>query len=468
MAIVFGTDGWRGVIADDFTFKNVEIVARAAHEFYSSQTNANNGIVVGYDARFQSDMFAQKVAQVFATLGMTVYLSDYICSTPQVSFFTKENNLSGGIIITASHNPAQYNGFKLKAAFGGPSTPEDIAKVQKNVTWNEEHQDKLTPQLIEFEELVKSNKIILTDLKQPYVNYIKKKIKINEIKKANFKILYDPMYGSGINTLDKILGNVSQIHNEHNPSFGTIDHPEPIEECLGELMKEVKKGGYDIGIATDGDADRLGVVDEKGNYINAHRVFTLIMKFLFEDKKFKGVVAKTVSLTTMINDYCRKNEIKMRETPIGFKYIAKLMTTENVVIGGEESGGLGTCLHIPERDGIFNALLLLEMMAKRKKTLSQLSKELDKEFGTHFYKRVDMTTTPEKRDAIVERVKKGIEKLGSQRVIATATMDGYKFFVHQGWLLIRASGTEPVLRYYAESTTQAKVDELIKAGMEIR
>ncbi|MBL0333396.1 MAG: phosphoglucomutase/phosphomannomutase family protein [Chlorobiota bacterium] len=468
MSIIFGTDGWRGVIADDFTFANVAIVARSAHEFYNNHKNSANGIVIGYDARFHSDNFAKLVSRIFATEGMKVYLSDSISSTPQISLFAKENNLSGGIIITASHNPPEYNGFKLKADFGGPSIPEDIAQIQKNIIWFEEHPSKTNRLIDSYEDLVSKNKIIITDIKKPYIEYLKKKIKINDIKKAGFKILYDPMYGSGINTFDQLFPNADQIHNEHNPTFGNLGHPEPIEECLGELIKEVKKGKYSIGIATDGDADRLGVVDEKGNYIDSHRVFTLILKYLFEDKKLKGIVAKTVSLTTMINDYCRKNEIKMKETPIGFKHIAKLMTTENVVIGGEESGGFGTCLHIPERDGIFNALLLLEMMAKRKKTLSQLSKELDKEFGPHFYKRVDMHTTIENRDAIISRVKKGVEKFGTQRVIASSALDGFKFFVPQGWLLIRASGTEPVIRYYAESVSIEKVDELLKGGMDLK
>jgi len=466
MAIIFGTDGWRGVIADDFTFANVELVARAAAQFFKRQENAEKGIVIGYDARFLSGRFAEAVARVVAAEGLNVWLTDGISSTPQVSLTAKQKRLAGGVIITASHNPAEYNGFKLKAGYGGPSTPEDIAKVQKLVTKFETTPPK-PKRLAPIADLVADKKVRTFDAKSLYVDYVRKKIDLDAIRNAGFKILYDPMYGSGIHTLERLLPDVVQIHNVFNPGFGELDHPEPMGEYLGELIAQVRSGGYTVGLATDGDADRLGTVDENGNFVDSHRVFVLLMKYLYEDRRRRGAVAKTISLTTMIDQYCQRKKIRMFETPVGFKYIAKLMTTEKIVIGGEESGGLGTNLHIPERDGIFNGLLLLEMMAKRGRTLGELSAELDEEFGPHRYRRIDQRMTVEQKERILARARTGVDALGRYPVTATSTLDGYKFFVENGWLLIRASGTEPLLRYYAEADSPEKVDELLHAGLNL-
>jgi phosphomannomutase len=305
------------------------------------------------------------------------------------------------------------------------------------------------------------------DAKLAYVEYLKKKIDLEAIRNAGFKVLYDPMYGSGINTMHLLLPEAEQLHNEFNPAFADIDHPEPMGEYLGTLIDRVKTGGFTVGLATDGDADRLGTVDEHGNFVDSHRIFVLLMKYLYEDRKQRGAVAKTISLTTMVNDYCRRNNIKLHETAVGFKHIAKLMTTEKIVIGGEESGGLGTTLHIPERDGIFNGLLVLEMMAKRGKTLGQLSAELDEEFGPHRYRRIDQKMTEQKKQAILARANAGVKELAGMPVIETSTVDGFKFFVEGGWLLIRASGTEPLLRFYAEADSSEKVDAILSAGLSL-
>ena len=467
MAIVFGTDGWRGLIADDFTFANVTLVARAAAKFYKKESNADRGIVVGYDSRFLSDKFAEHAARVLATEGLKVWLTDKISTTPQVSLAAKQKRLAGGIVITASHNPAEYNGFKLKAGFGGPSAPEDVAKVQKFVTAMEEKPLKRPKKILPLEDCVKAKKIRYFDAQSAYITYVKKKIDLDAISKAGFKVMYDPMFGAGIQTLHHLLDNAGYIHNDHNPGFVGIDHPEPLGEYLGELSTQVREGGYSIGLATDGDADRLGVVAEDGSFIDAHRVFVLLMKYLREDRKRRGAVAKTISLTTMVDDYCEKNGIRLLETPVGFKYIAKLMTEEKLLIGGEESGGLGTALHIPERDGIFNGLLLLEMMAKRGKGIGELSCELDDEFGPHRYRRIDQRMSPERKKAILKKAASGPATLGKHAVERISTVDGYKFFVDGGWLLIRASGTEPLLRYYAEADTEQKVDELLEAGLNL-
>jgi len=467
MPILFGTDGWRAIIADDFTFANVELVARAAAQFYRKHPNAERGIVVGYDARFLSDRFAATVARVFAAGGMTVWLTDGISSTPQVSLTARQKKLAGGVIITASHNPAEYNGFKLKADYGGPSAPEDIAKVQASVTKLEQNPPKRRKTLPPLAELITSRRVRLFNAKKLYLDYVRRKIDLDMIAGAGFRVLYDPMHGSGIHTLDSILPNVDQLHNSFNPGFGDLDHPEPLGEYLPGLLEGMRTGDYTFGMATDGDADRLGAVDEHGNFINSHRIFVLLMKYLYEDRGLKGAVAKTISLTTMINRYCERNGIRMYETPVGFKYIAKLMTSEKIVIGGEESGGLGTALHIPERDGIFNGLLVMEMMARRGKTLGELSRELDDEFGPHRYDRRDVLMTVEQKDRILARARAGVSRLGRHPVIDTSTLDGYKFFVDGGWLLIRASGTEPLLRYYAEADSDEKVAALLKAGLTL-
>jgi phosphomannomutase len=267
--------------------------------------------------------------------------------------------------------------------------------------------------------------------------------------------------------MHRILPGVAEIHGEYNPSFGEVDHPEPIAECLEPLMTAVKKGKYAMGLATDGDADRLGAVDHTGAFVDSHRIFVLLMKYLYEDKKRKGGVAKTVSLTSMVNAYCEKKGITLYETPVGMKHIAKLMQETPIVIGGEESGGLATSLHIPERDGIFNGLLLLELMAAKKKSLKQLCDELDQEFGPHRYRRRDVHMTEERKRKILAVCAKGPKKIGKYAVQETNTKDGFKFYIDGGWLLIRASGTEPLLRFYAEAKTLTMVNELIDAALDL-
>ena len=464
--IVFGTDGWRGLIARDFNFSNIQLVALATARFLKKNTTSETpSVVIGYDTRFLSKEFAQETALVLAWQNIIVHLADNVSSTPQVSFHTKQKNADLGIVITASHNPPIYNGYKVKASFGGPATPEQIALLEKELK-------KITqrPPKFEFKSLelyINNKKIRYFDAKEPFIRYIKKKIDIQAIIDKKFKILYDPMFGAGINTLKDCLPDVDEIHSDYNPSFGNLDHPEPIQENLSELIEKVKSGGYDVGLATDGDADRLGAVDEEGNYIDPHRVFVILMKYLYEVKKKRGAVAKTVSLTSMVDKFCEKKGIKLFETPVGFKHIAKLMNEEKILIGGEESGGLGTILHIPERDGLFNGLLLLEVMAKRDKSLKELSDELDEELGVHRFLRRDVRVTQQQKKTILSACDKKPSKLGRFDVTNVKTIDGYKFFVENGWLLIRASGTEPLIRFYAEADSVSKVNELLDEGLKL-
>ena len=464
--IVFGTDGWRGVIARDFTFDNVQLVALATAHYAIKLDKKKASVVIGYDARFLSKEFAQEAACVLASKGVVVHITDSISSTPQVSFATKQKKASVGVVITASHNPAEYNGFKLKANTGGPAFPEQVKDLETELAAIEKKKPVI--KFKTYDEYVKDKLIRPFGAKESYLRYVKRKVDMPAIQKAGLKVLFDPMHGAGIHTIKDLLPKADEIHADYNPSFGEIDHPEPMAEYLPVLMSKVKEGKYDVGLATDGDADRLGAVDEQGNFVDSHRVFMLLMKYLYEDKKKRGAVAKTIALTSMVNKYCEKHGIKLHELPIGFKHVSKLMATDKILIGGEESGGLGTIVHIPERDGIFNGMLLLEMMVKRKKKLSQLVDELDAEFGPHRYRRRDVRMTEKQKQDILKACARKPKQLGRHKVTSIDTTDGYKFFVDKGWLLIRASGTEPLLRYYAEADSMTKVNELLEEGLKLK
>lgn len=463
--IKFGTDGWRGLIARDFTFDNIRIAAYATVLYLKKQNLQNPTAVVGFDTRFLSNKFAEEVACVFAENGIKTYLANSISSTPQVSFNTKLLNASVGIIITASHNPPEYSGYKIKANYGGPATPEMVSEVEKEIPALEKNPPEL--KLKPVKDYISSGMIELYDFKATYINYIREKIDIEGIKKSGLKILFDPMFGAGIHTLGILFPYVEELHSYYNPSFGELDHPEPIESMLG-LLKARTAQGFDVGLASDGDADRLGAVDEKGNFVDAHKIYMIILKYLNGFKKLQGKIVKTVSLTSMVDKYAEKYGLELIETPVGFKYAAELMAKGGVLIGGEESGGLGTVLHIPERDGIFNGLLLIEAMLNKKMKLSELVDELNNEFGNHVFERVDKKVTPEEKERILKAAANTPEYIGKYKVIHKNLLDGYKFFVDNGWLLIRASGTEPLIRFYAEAENIEKVRELISSAIELK
>ena len=471
--IKFGTDGWRGLIAKDFTYDNLDLVALATANYIKKnqlKPNKAPSVVIGYDTRFLSKEFATEVALICASQDILVHLTDSFSSTPQVSFHTKQKGADLGIIITASHNPPEYNGFKLKANFGGPATPEQVAKVEEELNGIQNSKKKnILPKLQSLDSYIKAKKIKLFNPKDSYIRVLKKKIDIEAIKASKLRIVLDPMYGAGMNTLKTLLPNIEEIHNYINPSFGDLGHPEPIAENLYALKDKVIDGHFDIGLATDGDADRLGVIDSTGEFINSHFIYMILLKYLYEKKNKRGTVVKTVSLTSMVDDYCKSKGIELIETKVGFKYVAELMANKNknVLIGGEESGGLGTILHIPERDGLFNALLLLEVMVNRNMSLRELCNELEKEFGQHRYLRRDVIVTPAQKKAILSAAEKCPEKLGKHVVTNISTKDGYKFFVKNGWLLIRASGTEPLIRFYAEADSIGCVIELLDEGIKL-
>lgn len=466
--IKFGTDGWRGVIAEDFTYENLRYVALASADYLKELTNGLNppAAVIGYDGRFMSREFAEETAKVLASQGIIVNLTDKIASTPQVSYNTRQKKADLGFVITASHNPAIYNGFKVKSSFGGPATPNQIKRLEEllHIRFDEGYDFKL--ENLDF--YLKKDLIRYFDAKESYIRHIKKRLDMDVIQKADFKVIFDPMHGAGMGMLEGLVSKVFELHREWNPGFGNIDHPEPIESCLGDLITTIKSGDFDFGLATDGDADRLGAVDEEGNFVDSHKIFMILLRYLYENKGKRGDVVKTVSLTSMVDMYCEDKGITLHETPVGFKYTAEIMTEKNVLVGGEESGGLGTSLHIPERDGIFNGLLLLEAMAVTGKSLKALCDDLDEEFGPHRYHRIDKKMTQKEKDTILTAAYKIPNQIGRFDVERVDTKDGIKFYFHNAWLLIRASGTEPLLRFYAEAESMPVVNELLHEAMNLK
>ena len=457
-AIKFGTDGWRAVISEDFTFDNVKKLAQAMSEYVVTQRDVLKDrqfkIVVGYDSRFLSEKYAELVACVMAGNGIGVILTDRPTPTPSISYAIKDQKLIGGVVITASHNPARYNGVKYKAWYSGSAEPEITGQFEAALGKNE-------PKFMPPAEAIKSGAIVIKDIIPAHLAFVKKYVNLSLIKKSDFKVLVDSMYGTGNDYIAELLKGgrckVDTIHNEKNPSFGGIN-PEPIMPNLKEMADTVKKGRYAIGLATDGDADRLGVCDGNGKVLTGHKVMTLLLLHLFEDKKMKGDVVQTLCGTDLIGKICRKYGLKMHETPVGFKYIAEIIRTGDVLIGGEETGGVAFKGYIPERDGVLSGLLILEMMAMRKKKLADILKAVDKEYGTYEYRRLDARLPDEKKARLMEKLRNDPPKevLG-KKVVRVNSLDGYKFICEDGsWMMMRLSGTEPIVRIYAESSSQAK------------
>lgn len=460
--IKFGTDGWRAVIADDYTFENLEKVALATANYFRRHKKIRNGLVIGYDARFMSREFAEKSAEVIANAGITVKLADSIVTTPMISLLTKLEQAAGGVVITASHNPSKWNGFKIKGDFGGPAHPEMITVVEKELA-RVMKRKRLPPGKFTMAQLTARKKIVPISMRQRYLDDLSTKIDIGKIKAAGTRILYDVMYGAGQSALLGLLPEVTLMHEIFNPSFGGVN-PEPLAHNLTELIQRMKGGQFDIGIATDGDADRIGAVDERGNFVDSHRIFSLLLKYLVEQKGMTGEVVKSFSVTRMVDQQCAKYKLTMHETAIGFKHICRMMTERDVLIGGEESGGLGVKGHLPERDGIYLGLLLAEVMAVRGKPLSALVQELMDEFGQHEFHRIDLHVTEREKAAIIKKYKRGVKEIAGFPVTGRKDTDGFKFFVNNGWVLVRASGTEPLIRFYAEAESRDKVNALLAAA----
>jgi len=459
MQVKFGTDGWRAIIADEYTFDNLKLASLATADYFLDLPEALNGVCVGYDTRFMSPEFARYTAEVLSSRGLRVFLSDSFAPTPAVSLFSRDQQLAGGIVITASHNPPHYNGFKIKASYGGSALPESISVIEKNLN----ETDPGTA--IEPDESL----IETADIKGYYLQYLLSHIDLDTIRKSHLHIAHNAMFGSGQHIMDSILGTtqVDCYHCSLNPGFDGIN-PEPIPRYISDFMAFCKKRKPAAGIINDGDADRIGMLDENADYIDPHKLFAIALKYLVEDKRKTGEVAKTFALTDVIDKICRKHNLTLHLLPVGFKHVSKLMTTRDILIGGEESGGIGITSYLPERDGIYIGLLILEIMAKKKKTLSGLVQELFDEYGSFYYNRIDLPIDEEKKQSLIAKASRGdLERIATYRVTGFNALDGFKYHFEGGWLLIRLSGTEPVLRLYCEADSPEKVDEALDYAMAL-
>ncbi|MBA3947811.1 MAG: phosphoglucomutase/phosphomannomutase family protein [Herpetosiphonaceae bacterium] len=478
MAIRFGTDGWRAVIGEDFTFENVRHVAQAIAEVVL-QDHARQPeqplqpVVVGFDTRFLSDRFAITVANVLAANGLPVYLSKADCPTPALSYAVKWLGCTGGVMITASHNPPRYNGIKYKAAFGGSAMPEETDRIEAILAHNREH--GIQPQWYEHTWLTDvvpgPGEVVRFDPMPAYLKHLRTLIDFSVIARSGLRVAVDPMYGAGrgyIATWLRDLGvMVNEIHGELNPGFGG-HHPEPIGRHLQQLADLVRHGSYDVGLATDGDADRIGAVDARGEFVSPHLIIALALQHLIGQGK-QGLVVKTISTTQLVNRLAEVHHLEVEETPVGFNYICDYMLKQPVLIGGEESGGISILGHIPEGDGILMGLLLLEIMGRAGKPLHLLTEAIQQEYGPFVYDRIDQKVRPFSKKALVAALKATAPReLGGQPVTYINERDGIKFLMEdQSWLLIRPSGTEPVLRIYAEAPTEAQVKHLLQAGVAL-
>lgn len=473
--IKFGTDGWRGVISEDFTFENVKIVSQAMADFLKKEKIREREIIVGYDARFLSKEYAHLVASVLAGNEIRVILSDRIQPLPCVCFAIKDRTAAGGIMITASHNPFQYNGIKFKGEYAGSADEATTKKIESFLYKNKPKEMNLEASLSGWsadkaEE--KKGLIQIIDLTPPYLQFLKSFVNLEAIKEAPLKVIIDSMHGAGKDYIAQVLKGgrcqVITIRGEENPSFGGVN-PEPIAQNLEALVDKIKEERADVGLATDGDGDRLGVMDSEGNFVNPHQVLSLLALHLIESRGWSGGIVKTISTTSLLNKIAEKHKRKIYKTSVGFKYICELMLKEDILIGGEESGGIGFKNHIPDRDGPLSGLLLLEMIALKKKSLSQIQEEMRKEFGTYLCKRSDTEYPLDKRDILIPTLRKRPpERLADIKVREIDASDGIKFILEDdSWLLIRTSGTEPIIRIYAESDEEGKLEKIMEAGREL-
>src|ERR1700680_3883849 len=461
--IKFGTDGWRGIIADDFTFDNVRRVAGAIASYVLKCEDAQRGVFVGYDTRFASQRAAQAVAEVIAVAGIPVKLANDYTPTPAVSYAVKTNSAAGGVMVTSSHNPWNWNGVKFKGKFGGSATPAIMKKVE------EELRSGAMPQGTKaaVEE---------ADLKTSYIAAVCRFADMDLIGKAKFKVAVDSMYGSGRGILAGIFRERGVQHvtirQEVNPLFPDIN-PEPIEPHIAMLQQTVLREKCDAGLATDGDADRIGAVAEDGTFVDSHKIFCVLLRWLLERKKWPGDVVRAFNTTRMLDRIAAKYGRKLHETRIGFKYIADLMMEGEILIGGEESGGIGYSRFLPERDGVLNCLLLANVMAEEGKPLGQLVADLQREFCAHYYGRCDLHIPEEVKQSAIQRARaEQTQSLGRYRVLKKEHLDGTKFFLDaptngngaEAWVLFRASGTEPLLRLYTEASSRDLVSELLATG----
>jgi phosphomannomutase len=468
LQIKFGTDGWRGVIADDFTFANVRTAAEAVAAYVHAKEDPAKGLCIGYDTRFGSKAFARTCAEVVAATGIPVLLADRITPTPALSYGVRGRKAAGGIMITSSHNPAQWNGVKYKGWYGGSGRPSMIAEIESFLG-------------APVPAAAKSAAITEVNFLPDYLAAIESFTDLGQIVKSEFKFCIDSMYGAGGTILSEIFTRLGvehvQIRGEVNPLFPGIN-PEPIEPHIRALGEAVVTHGCDAGLCTDGDADRIGATDEHGNFVDPHKIFSVLLSWVLKRKGWPGAVTRAFNTTKMLDRIAAKYGRELIEHGIGFKYVCDLMLEREIVMGGEESGGIGFQRHLPERDGLLNALLLANVMAEEGKTLGQLVADLQAEYGEHHYGRIDLHISDEIKNGAIARakaLKTGDVGFAGMKILRQETLDGVKFYLDnpeaatkpnaaETWILLRASGTEPLMRIYTESTSPENVKKLLESA----
>ena len=459
-SIKFGTDGWRAIIAEDFTFANARIVAHAIARYVVRAEDSRKGVLIGYDHRYAADRVAVAIAEVLSATGIPVWLADKPCPTPAISLLVRQRNAAGGIVVTASHNPYSWNGIKYKASYGSSALPAIVTQIENELTGV---LARSVPPLPPRRELIHPLEPIA-----PYLDTIENLVDWQRLRDAKFRFVADPMHGSAAGVLHQLFVRngvpSEEIRGTRDPRFGGV-HPEPIEPHIEALRKAVLAGKYDAGFAADGDGDRIGAIDRDGSFINPHQIFALLVWHLIGTRKLSGDIAKTFSVTKLIDALASKFNRKLHEVPIGFKYICELMLEQNILIGGEESGGIGTSLYLPERDATVSALLLAELMAWHGKTLGELVCCLHAEFGEHHYGRIDLDVKPaQKTKAIAHFSNDQLRQFREWPVQRRENMDGIKLYLDDiGWVMVRASGTENLLRIYAETTKPATTQKVLRA-----
>lgn len=463
--IKFGTDGWRAIIAKDFTVENVTRVAEATAQWLLEKKK-NPQVVVGHDCRFAGKLFADTVAAVMCTNGIKTTLATTFVSTPMISLAAVKLNCDLGIILTASHNPPDYNGYKLKGPYGGPLVPAEVSRIEAMI----KPASTINTSSLSLDDFRKNGLLTDADLETMYVEQVEKNFDLDLIRKSKMRWGYDAMYGAGQNVMRRLFPDITLLHCDYNPSFKG-QAPEPIHKNLKEFSDLIRTSGkIDCGLVTDGDADRLGMYDAQGNFVDSHHIILLLIHYLVKYKGMKGKVCTAFSTTPRVEKLCKHYGLPLDVVKIGFKWICEIMITpgEDVLLGGEESGGIAIKGHIPERDGIWIGLTIWEYMARSGKSLQELIKEVYEIVGPFSFERIDLHIPEETKQRVLINCKAGNYKaFGKYKVAKVYDLDGYKYFFENGdWLMIRASGTEPVLRTYAESDTREKAFDILKAGQQ--
>jgi phosphomannomutase len=463
-SIKFGTDGWRGVIAEDFTFANARIVAQAIARYVVRNEDSRKGVLIGYDHRYAADRVAAAVAEVISSTGTPVWLADKPCPTPAISYLVRDRKAAGGIVITASHNPYQWNGIKYKASYGSSALPSIVAQIEQEL---EVVSQSAVPPLPPRHDLIRA-----VEPRAPYLDALEKLVDWKRLREAKFRFVFDSMHGSAAGLLPELFRrngiHCDEIRGTRDPRFGGV-HPEPIEPHIEELRRAVRAGKYDAGFCADGDGDRIGAIDRDGSFINPHQIFALLVWHLAGTRNLPGEIAKTFSVTKLIDKLAAKFGRKLHEVPIGFKYICELMLEQNILIGGEESGGIGTNLYLPERDATVSALFLAELMVWHGKSLGELLAALHAEFGEYHYGRVDLDLKPGQKEKAIAHFSNGkLNRILDLPVVRREDMDGVKVYLGEaGWVMVRASGTENLLRVYSETSKPQTTSRILNAVTEI-